>query len=277
MLTKNGASIHELNTIRKHLSQIKGGRLAEKAQPAKVIAFIISDVVGDNLDTIASGPTTADPTTWQEVKEIIEKYEIWGDLPLNIQVIIQKGLKGEIKETPKISEGFFTNVHNYLIANNRKSCQRIKQEARALGYQAKIISTEITGEAKRIGKQLATKILQSKKETILIAGGETTVTITGKGKGGRNQELVLAASKLIAGREGIVLASIGTDGKDGPTDAAGAISDGYTKQKGITKGLTITEHLQNNDSYNFFKKIADLIITGPTETNVMDLMIAIKV
>ena len=275
-LSRVGATIHELNTIRKHISQIKGGKLAQLAQPAQVISLIISDVIGDDLDTIASGPTAPDNSTWKNAEEIISKYNLHGNIPKSIVKIINDGLKGKIEDTPKSTNPVFKNVKNMIIASNELSCKAMKEYAKNIGFQSKIVTTSLSGEAKAIGKELVQKIRELNSKSILIMGGETTVTIQGDGKGGRNQELVLASSKEIGKEKGIVVAAIGSDGIDGPTDAAGGIADSTIATKGFELDLDIDKYLEHNDSYNYLKKTNGLIYTGPTGTNVMDLVIAAK-
>jgi len=277
LLTNVGASIHELNSVRKHLSKIKGGKLAEAAQPAKVISLIISDVVGDNLDTIASGPTAPDNTTWQDVEEILQKYNLKGKIPISIAQIIEKGMKNEIEDTPKKTKPFFKKVSNYIIASNTISCNAMKKAAFDIGINCNILTTKITGEAKEVGSKMASAINDMENNTLLIASGETTVKIIGEGQGGRNQELALSAGTQLKKSEIIVLASIGSDGKDGPTDAAGALMDKCIIKTAKRGNLEMQKFLNNNDSYNFFKKTNGLIITGLTGTNVMDLIIALKI
>ena len=276
LLTSSGATIHELNTVRKHLSQIKGGKLAQKIQPAKVISLIISDVINDDLDTIASGPTAPDESTWNDVFDIIEKYRLKDDIPRSILDTINKGLSGEIEETYKKDNVFFSNVLNKIIASNQISCKAIESEVEQLGLKPRIITTNISGEAKVIGKSIFEQIKKETQDSVLIAGGETIVKIKGSGLGGRNQELVLAAGECFNEEKGILITSFGTDGKDGPTDAAGAFIDNQIIKKGIELNLHITEFLENNDSYNFFQKTKGLIKTGLTGTNVMDIIIALK-
>ncbi|NHJ06053.1 MAG: glycerate kinase [Candidatus Heimdallarchaeota archaeon] len=276
ILTKVGANIHELNTIRKHLSQIKGGKLAKKAYPAKVVSLIISDVVGDKIESIASGPTAPDSTSWIDVREIIERYDIEQKLPESVKKVIEKGLLNQIEDTPKSTDSFFTTVQNFIIASNALACEKMKKVCESKGLKCKIKSTELTGEAKLLGREIASEILQENKNTVIIAGGETTVKIRGEGIGGRCQELVLAAGNLLKNTQGIVLAAIGSDGKDGPTDAAGGMIDGLLVEKASKLGFVIGEFLENNNSYNYFKKIKGLIKTGSTGTNIMDLVIAIR-
>ncbi|MBK5114822.1 MAG: glycerate kinase [Candidatus Heimdallarchaeota archaeon] len=276
ILTEVGATIHELNTIRKHISQVKGGKLAQLIQPAKVISLVISDVIGDTLDTIASGPTAPDLTSWHTTEQIINKYGIMHKLPLSVQQVVKEGLTREINETLKPDNSTFANVENIIIASNTKSCNAMKEYANQKKYSPIIISTEISGEAREVGKEFAEKAKRMDNNSVLIAGGETTVTIQGNGLGGRNQELALAASQIIAGKKRIVIASLGSDGIDGPTDAAGALVDGYTALSGSKMKLEIDDFLNNNDSFNFLKQTNNLIFTGPTGTNVMDFIVVVK-
>ena len=280
LLLKAGADINELNTVRKHISKVKGGRLAEIAYPAKVISLILSDVIGDRLDVIASGPTAPDKTTFNDALKVLEKYRLIDKAPGSIIEVLQKGAEGFINETPKEGNTIFDNVENIIIANNRKALEAAKEKAESLGFKPEIISSEVAGEAKNVGKRLA-DIARSKRSNssnrlnCLISGGETTVTVKGNGLGGRNMELALAFAIEIEGIKGITLLSAGTDGTDGPTDAAGAIVDGKTVRKARAIGLNPEEYLNNNDSYNFFKKIDGLFTTGPTGTNVMDIQIMV--
>ncbi|NHK31286.1 MAG: DUF4147 domain-containing protein [Asgard group archaeon] len=276
LLTKKGATIHELNTIRKHLSQVKGGKLAQIAYPAQVISLIISDVIGDNLDTIASGPTAPDKTTIYDVRKIIKKYKIKNLLPLSVKKMfyLRENWKGV--EILKDTKPIFQNVKNYIIASNKISCTKMKEFTDRLGFKGEIFSTNIYGEARNIGRKIAEEIMRYSEKIVLISGGETTVTIKGSGIGGRNQELALAASGILKNLDNVVLASIGSDGIDGPTDAAGALIDGYTIKKGQENSLNQLDYLKNNDSYNYLKKTGNLIYTGLTGTNVGDFIIAIK-
>ncbi|HCL81221.1 MAG TPA: glycerate kinase, partial [Nitrospiraceae bacterium] len=261
-------------------SRVKGGRLAEIAYPAEIISLILSDVIGDRLDVIASGPTSPDNSTYNHAIATIEKYGLTGKSPKNIVDILQKGTAGLINETPKEGDNFFKKVENIIIGSNQKALEAAKIKAASLGLQTEIMSSEITGEAREIGKRLANIALKHSLNRLsglnsLISGGETTVTVKGNGLGGRNMELALSFAIEIEGIEGITLLSVGTDGTDGPTDAAGAIVDGDTIKKTRAIGLDPLEYLANNDSYNFFKKIDGLLITGPTGTNVMDIQIMV--
>lgn len=280
LLLKAGADINELNTVRKHISKVKGGRLAEIACPAKVISLILSDVVGDSLDVIASGPTSPDTTTFHDALAVLEKYRLKDKAPQGILDVLNKGVKGGIPETPKESDAVFSNVENIIIGSNKIALEAARKKAEEMGFQTEIISSELTGEARDAGRWLAdiarSKSLNSSNRlNCLISGGETTVTVRGNGLGGRNMELALAFSMEIEGIEGITLLSAGTDGTDGPTDAAGAMADGHSVLKARETGLDPEEYLNNNDSYNFFKKIDGLFTTGPTGTNVMDVQIII--
>ena len=280
LLLKAGADIYELNAVRKHISKVKGGRLAEIAYPAKVVSLILSDVIGDRLDVIASGPTSPDMTTYSDALKVLEKYKLLDKAPKNIINHLKKGSEGFIPETPKNDNPLFKNVENIIIGSNRKALEAAKQKAEELGLKTEIITSELSGEARDAGRWLAKKALNllSKKcneRICIISGGETTVTVKGNGIGGRNMELALAFALEIEGIEGITLLSAGTDGTDGSTDAAGAIVDGETIKRAKAMGINPLEYLNNNDSYSFFKKIDGLFITGPTGTNVMDIQIVV--
>lgn len=283
LLLKAGADIYELNTIRKHISNVKGGRLAEIAYPVRVISLILSDVIGDRLDVIASGPTAPDRTTFQDALAVLGKYSLADKIPLSVLDILRRGSQGLIPETPKENSIVFRTVENIIIGSNKKALEAAKTKARELNLHAEIISTEITGEARNIGKWLAKLALETRKNfrasrhkaLCLISGGETTVTVRGAGIGGRNIELALAFALEIEGIEGITLLSAGTDGTDGPTDAAGAIVNGETIRKAKFLGIDAEEYLKNNDSYHFFERIECLFVTGPTGTNVMDIQIVV--
>lgn len=281
LLLRAGAEISELNTVRKHISAVKGGRLAELARPARIISLILSDVIGDRLDVIASGPTAPDKTSFSDAHKVLEKYKLLDRIPENVRRVIGDGIKGRIPDTPKEGNPLFSVVENIIIGSNRIALKAAKQRAEEMGLSVVIISSEIQGEAREVGKWLAEKAVKMKnadkstRSFCLISGGETTVTVKGKGLGGRNMELALAFAMEIDGIDGITFLSAGTDGTDGPTDAAGAIVDGRTVETARTAGLDPEVCLNNNDSYNFFKKIDGLFITGPTGTNVMDVQIIV--
>jgi hydroxypyruvate reductase len=278
ILLEVGAAIHEINALRKHISQVKGGRLAELTHPSTLISLILSDVIGDDLDCIASGPTVSDESTFGDCLKILEKYDIMDKTPPSILGLIEKGDRGEIKETPKSGDAVFHRTQNVIVGSNVIAIEAAKQKAGELGYNSLILSTFIHGEAKEVAKvhaSIAREIISTNnpvpRPACVISGGETTVVIRGHGLGGRNQEFVLAAAIEIAGLENVVVLSGGTDGEDGPTDAAGAVSDGKTVRRAVESGLDAEHYLCENNSYNFFKPLNDLIFTGPTFTNVMDL------
>jgi glycerate-2-kinase len=279
LLLSSGADIHELNTVRKHISKVKGGRLAQIAFPSPVISLILSDVIGDNLDVIASGPTSPDSSTYHDAVQVIRKYGLEDKIPRNILDVLHKGKKGLVPETPKDEDPVFQHTKNIIIGSNRIAIDEVKRTAYEIGFDVILLSTEMKGEARDMGKWLGLKAREMKnrirKPMCLLSGGETTVTVRGNGKGGRNAELALAFALEIEGLEGVSLLSAGTDGNDGPTDAAGAIADGKTIAGAREKGLDPQQFLDNNDSYTFFKKTGGLFITGPTGTNVMDLQIVI--
>jgi glycerate 2-kinase len=282
-----GATINEINTIRKHISQLKGGQLAQLASPAPVISLILSDVVGDPLAVIASGPTVPDPSTFEEAWSILNRYDIVGDVPASITHHLRAGLEGEIPDTPKPSDPVFQRVQNVVVGNNRLAASAAAQKARELGFDTMLLSTFIEGEAREVAKVvagLAKGLMRAetiaptgkpvKKPACLIMGGETTVTLRGPGRGGRNQELALSAALSVAGWEGVLIASLATDGTDGPTDAAGAFADGDTVDRAARLGLDAQAFLNRNDSYHFFEKLDDLLKPGATKTNVNDLILA---
>ncbi|RJQ22609.1 MAG: glycerate kinase [Nitrospiraceae bacterium] len=275
LLLKSGADIYELNTIRKHISKVKGGRLAEIAWPAKIISLVLSDVIGDKLDVIASGPTSPDTSTYHDALKVMKKYGLMDKSPNSIIEILQKGKSGLVPETPKGGDKLFEGVENIIIGSSRTALDAAKRKAEELGFHAEILSSGLAGEAREVGKWLAEKAKEAKGARCVLSGGETTVTVKGSGLGGRNMELALAFAMEIEDIDGITLLSAGTDGTDGPTDAAGAIVNGDTVRKAKAAGLAPMEYLNNNDSYNFFKEIDGLFITGPTGTNVMDLQIAL--
>jgi len=277
-LLEVGACIHEINAVRKHLSRVKGGRLAKLAKPSTLISLVLSDVIGDDLDTIASGPTVPDSSTFDDCLKIIEKYQMGEKIPVSVVELLEKGARGEAEETPKADDPAFQRTQNLVIASNILAVQAAKRKAEELGYSSLILSTFVEGETKEVARvhaAVAKEILQTGNPVLrpacVISGGETTVTIRGKGLGGRNQEFVLAAAIDIDGLENVVILSGGTDGTDGPTDAAGAIADGMTKNRALEKGMNAEQYLRENNSYNFFESLGDLLITGPTHTNVMDL------
>ena len=278
LLLKSGADINEINTVRKHLSFVKGGQLIKNVK-CKVVSLIISDIVGDPLEFIASGPTYPDSTTYKDAKNILNKYDLSDEIPKSVMEILEKGTRRNISETLKINNPIFEKVSNFVIANNEIACNAAKIKAKNLGYDSMILTTLMTGKAKDTGVYLASKAKEftkpGKKNYAFISGGETTVTITGNGQGGRNQEMILAGIDRLHGSN-LVFASFATDGIDGNSKSAGAIADCFTKEKAIDRHLNSDTFLKNNDSYDFFQKLDDLLITGPTGTNVMDIQIILK-
>jgi glycerate 2-kinase len=282
LLLKSGATIHELNSVRKHLSQVKGGNLARAAYPATVINLMISDVVGDDMDVIASGPFVPDKSTFSGAMEILKRYDLINKIPESVRKHIQDGIDGAIEETPKEGSDIFKKVTNLIIASNIIALKAAQKEAEKRGYNSIILSSLFEGETRDVAyfhAAIAKEVLASshpvERPACIISGGETTVTVRGEGLGGRNMEFAMHAAVFIDGYDNILMASIGTDGTDGPTDAAGATADGKTVRNADERDLDITEYIRNNDSYHFFQGINDLIITGPTNTNVMDIRIII--
>jgi glycerate 2-kinase len=277
-LLKCGADITEINTLRKHISSVKGGGLAKMAQPASVLTLILSDVIGDRIDSIASGPTAPDRTTFADCIRIIRKYNLEDKIPSAIYRYLRSGVEGKVEETPKPGNPIFRKVRNVIIGSNRLALQAAKEKAEDLGYNTMILPRPVAGDTTKAAInhiELIRKIKYTGKPlrppACVISGGETTVKIKGKGLGGRNQEFTLVMALGITGMKSIVFLSAGTDGTDGPTDAAGAFCDGDTIRRALRRGMVAQHYLEKNDSYHFFKKLDDLIITGPTYTNVMDI------
>jgi glycerate 2-kinase len=282
-LLKCGATIHEINAVRKHLSDLKGGQLAKAAYPATLISMILSDVVEDSLDTIASGPTAPDQTTFLDAISVLKKYYLWKKPAIkNVRKRLENGFKGNIPETPKPNTEIFSKTYNVVIGNNRSMTLMACKEAENMGFNTLLLSSMIEGEARHVGSVYAGIMKEVHfsnnpipKPAVLIAGGETTVTVTGNGKGGRNQELVLSASLQIRNLKGAAILSVDTDGIDGYTDAAGAIANGQTTNYALKKGFNPNSFLANNNSYEFFSRIGALIHTGPTWTNLNDLTVMV--
>ncbi len=277
-----GATINEINAVRKHLSQTKGGNLARLAYPAEIVSLILSDVVGSPLDVIASGPTVADTTTFADAYGVIEKYSLLEELPRPIVERLRRGMEGLIPETPKEGADAFARTHNLIIASNEVAAEAAIAKAEELGFHTLLLSTFVEGEAREVAKvfaAIAKEILNSgrplARPACVVAGGETTVTVRGRGLGGRNQEMALSAALEIDGLEDVMIIPLASDGTDGPTDAAGAIADGSTLRRASLlfqeAGLSAAQYLADNDSYHFFQQLGDLLITGPTNTNVNDL------
>ncbi len=282
VLLKSGATINEINTVRKHISEFKGGWLAKKAYPATIVNLILSDVIGDPLDFIASGPTVPDSTTFGDAVEILKRYKLWIKIPSSIKIILRKGQKALIPETPKKGDPAFRKVHNIIVGNNHSAALGASKSLLKAGFQSLLITSMLEGESRHVGTVLASiaKEIEASGNPLpkpcgVVAGGETTVTVVGKGKGGRNQEIALSAASKISGMDGVVIASISTDGIDGPTDAAGALIDGSTLNRSKSKRLDVKAFLAKNDSYSLFSKLDDLIFTGLTGTNVNDISLIV--
>ncbi len=278
MLLDCGASIDEINAVRKHISSAKGGQMARAAFPATVVNLMLSDVVGDKMDVIASGPFVPDSSTFEDALGIIRKYDL-KDVPKSIMARLEDGSQGRIPDTPKEGDSVFLYVSNMIVGSNMLALLAAEGKAREFGYNTLILSSMIEGETRDVAR-VHTAILQEicrtgrpkEKPACIISGGETTVTIRGKGLGGRNQEFCLASAIEIDNfPEKVVVLSGGTDGNDGPTDAAGAVVDPHTLKRARKEGLSANEYLENNDAYHFFEKTEDLLMTGPTNTNVMDV------
>lgn len=274
LLLACGADIHEFNTVRKHLSVVKGGQLARLAWPASMEALLLSDVVGDDPGVIGSGPAAPDASTFADVAGILEKYGIGGRVPVAVRARVEQGVRGELAETPKPGDPILRRVRNSVVGSNRLALEAAKRKAKELGFHTLVLASEIEGETREIARMhaaIAREVVRTgqpvRPPACIISGGETTVTLKGNGLGGRNQEFVLAAASEIAGLPETVVFSAGTDGTDGPTDAAGAIADGAT----LGRKPDAAVYLERNDSYCYFEALGDLVKTGPTLTNVMDV------
>jgi glycerate-2-kinase len=282
LLMRAGADIFELNTVRKHLSKIKGGWLARHLQPAACLTLMISDVVGDRMDTIASGPTVPDPTTFEDALGVLSKYGLREKVPRSVIEYLEAGREGRASETPKPGDPIFSRVFNRIVASNRISLEAMAEKARSMGYNVLVLTSMLEGEAREVGRvvaSIAKEIRSSGRPVpppaVVLLGGETTVTVRGSGVGGRNQELALSAAIAIRGWDRIAILSIGSDGRDGPTDVAGAVVDGFTYEKALSLGLKPEEFLERNDSYSFFKQVGGHVTTGYTGTNVNDFVIIV--
>ena len=280
LLLACGADIKEINAIRKHISQVKGGQLARITQPATLVTLILSDVIGDPLDSIASGPAAPDQSTFEDCWAILQKYDLLGKIPTAVERHIKSGVEKSTPDTPKVGDPAFSKTNNFIIGSNWEAVVAAQEYAQKLGYNALILSTLVEGETKEVARvhaAIAKEVNKTgnpiKKPACIISGGETTVTIRGNGLGGRNQEFVLAVAMDINGMDNVVVLSAGTDGTDGPTDAAGAIADGETMTRANQLKLNSLKYLQDNNSYHYFEKLNDLVKTGPTNTNVMDIRI----
>lgn len=277
-LLASGADIYEINTLRKHLERLKGGQLARLAGPAPVATLILSDVVGDPLDMIASGPTVPDAATFQQAYDVLARYDLLPRVPETITQHLQRGVEGRVPENPRPGDPLFEKVQNLIMGSNALAAQAAVEGAREEGFNALLLTTYLQGEARQAGRLLAAvarELVASgqplARPACIVAGGETTVTLQGDGLGGRNQEMALGAVQDMAGLDRAALVCLATDGGDGPTDAAGAVVTGETLARAREQGLDPQEHLSRNDAYHFFEPLGDLLMTGPTMTNVNDL------
>lgn len=280
LLLKSGATITEINAVRKHLSQIKGGRLAA-ASAAAMVNLILSDVVGDRLDVVASGPTVPDPTRFSDAIGILKRYRLWTKIGLPVRTVLEQGRRGRREETPKPGDPRWRRIDHLLIGNGELAVKAAARSIAEIGYRPKILTSSLVGEAKEAGKVWAALAKEEQRKrkrrgrpVCLLAGGETTVTVRGNGLGGRCQEFTLSAALSIADLPGITVAAFSTDGTDGPTDAAGAIADGRSCRRAEGKNLSALQCLNENNAYAFFSGLGDLIRTGPTRNHLNDLYLA---
>jgi hydroxypyruvate reductase len=277
LLLKSGATIHEMNTVRKHLSEIKGGQLIRETNGAIVVTFIISDVIGNDLSIIGSGPTVPDPSTFSDAFTILEKYQLIQKISTSVVNHLENGRTKIIADTPKPGDKIFDHTRTYIIGDNNIALHAAAEQAKKLGYETEILTSEMQGDAEIAAKEWTAKAMahDRNKKYCLIAGGETTVKVKGNGKGGRAQQFALTAAMAMQNAPHISLLAGGTDGTDGPTDAAGAMVNGNTIANARSKGLEAEKYLNNNDAYTFFEKAGGLLKTGPTQTNVMDIIVTL--
>jgi glycerate 2-kinase len=282
LLLAAGATINQLNAVRKHCSLLKGGQLARAASPARVHALLLSDVIGDPLDVIASGPTAPDPSTFADALAVLDRFALRGRMPAAVRARLEAGARGEVPETPKAGDPLFARVDNVVIGNNEVVVEAAAARARALGFAPLVLTRSLAGEARAVagdlvaqGRAIADGQGPVARPACLIAGGETTVTVSGSGRGGRCQELALAAALAIDGAGRLAVLAAGTDGNDGPTDAAGAVVDGGSIARARARGLDPAAHLADNDSHVLLEATGDLIVTGPTNTNLLDVYLVL--
>ena len=282
-LIRSSASIQEVNTIRRHLSDLKGGRLVEKCRAGQIISLIISDVPGNSLSDIGSGLTAPDATTFQDAINVLREFDLWDSAPRSVKRHLTRGWLRQIPDTPKPRNPVFRRVRNVVIADNNTACQAAKKALEARRTNTTILTSSLSADARSLGRLIGSVARDNEafnralgKPKALVAGGETTVDVKGNGRGGRNQEVSLAALGGIAGLKGVALATLGTDGIDGNSPAAGAIIDGQSAGRAIHLGLRAREFMAGNDSYTFFKKLGDSIMTGPTGTNVSDVYLLVR-
>ena len=278
LLLRSGATIQELNDVRKHLSAVKGGRLLEQLLPARVLTLVVSDVIGNDLSSIGSGPTTADPSTFEEAVAILDRYRVCEKAPKRVMRHLREGARGVIPETPKPGAAALDNAEHIILGSNRDLVAAARVEAEALGFVVESFADDLVGPVHERARAFAEALraCQKRPEAVaLIAGGELTLEVTGSGLGGRSQEFALVAARELRGVAGVAVLAAGSDGTDGPTDAAGAFADGDTWARGLEAGLEPGDYLANNDAYTFFDTLGALLKTGPTGTNVNDLMIGL--
>ncbi len=280
-LLASGATIHEINAVRKHLDRVKGGGLARWAAPATVLTLVLSDVLGDDLSVIASGPTAPDPSTYADAWAVLERYGLTADLPPGVRGHLQAGLEGRAPETAKPGDPIFRGTGWFVVGSVRHAAEAAQAAAAAQGWHAAVLSTMLQGEAREVGRALAAVLHEMARfgrpwprPAGVVVGGETTVTLgPNPGRGGRNQELALAAVEPLAGLERVALVTFATDGTDGPTDAAGAVVTGETAARAQALGLEPRAYLARHDAYTFFHQVGGLLRIGPTRTNVNDLIL----
>ena len=282
LMLKSGATIHEINTVRKHVSGIKGGRLAEAAWPASVLSLIISDVPGDRLDVIASGPTVPDPTTYNDALSILQRYGLKDRVPGSVREVLEGGVRGAYPETPKPGSPIFERVRNLLVATSLDALRRLSNYVSGMGLRTLILTTRLEGESREVGKALASIALEAlergipvKPPAAILLGGETYVKVRGRGRGGRNMELALSFAISVRGHRCLAIAAFDTDGIDGVTDAAGAVAGPWSIEEALSRGMNPYEYLEDNDSYSFFREIGGLIVTGPTHTNLKSMAVIV--
>ena len=276
LLLGSGADIGAINVVRKHVDALKGGHTARLAAPSRVRALVLSDVVGDDPATIGSGPVSPDPSTFADAIDVLHSHNLWAATPERVRRHLEHGALGELPETPKPGEPVFDGVDLRVVGNNELARVGAAAAARRLGYDPVMLETPLTGEARTAGDALATRARAGSRPRIaLIGGGETVVHVRGGGRGGRNQELVLAAAIGLAGEPGVLIGSFGTDGIDGPTSVAGAVADGDSVQRAAERGLDAHACLEDNDAFGFFGGLHDLLLTGPTGTNVLDVQVVL--
>jgi glycerate 2-kinase len=276
LLLASGATIGELNAVRKHLSRFKGGQLARAASPASVLTLALSDVIGDPIDVIASGPTAPDPTTFADARDVLARRGLAGCVPASVAARLEAGLRGEIEETPKPGDRLFDRVTNVVIGNNALIADAAAAAASRLGYRPHLATRELQGEARQVARELVARVRGLEPPVCLIAAGETTVTVKGKGRGGRCQEFALAAALELVPADRMTVLAAGTDGSDGPTDAAGAVVDADSVARGTRAGGDARRALEDNDAYRFLTASGDLIVSGPTRTNLLDLYLVLR-